>query len=121
MKKFGAAMAYVALVVFCFGGQGDAHAGSTKNCVMLKKRWGDACGNRNSLRIQATNRCNKTVWLKICIKKANGKYGCGVQSKMTAGYKNSGFFVCNAASRTDPRLLKWASCTGGRDECGFKP
>jgi hypothetical protein len=94
-------------------------ARSTKHCVSVRYIRGDACGKANSLRLQATNNCGKMVWWKGCIKKAKGTWNCGVHSQFPAGAMDNGIYVCNAA--TGPNNVRWTSCTGGRNECGFKP
>jgi len=93
----------------------SAFSADAEHCVSLDDRWGEKCGSSDSLQIKAKNRCSERVYVKICLERKNGKWSCGSDSTLDPGETNGGFFTCHSTGN-----YKWAACTGGYSECGFK-
>lgn len=87
---------------------------NTKHCVNLVSEWGKKCNSTKSLQKIAENNCSEDVYIKMCIEKSDGKWSCSSVSKFKPNAKASGFYTCHATGK-----YEWASCTGGREECGF--
>lgn len=110
MKKLA-----LVVVALCAFGSVHAMAADTDHCVSLDSIWGNNCGSSNSLQIVPKNNCGQKVYVKICIEKTNGGWSCGSDSSLRSGRKNTGFWACKATGN-----YKYATCTGGYKECGFK-
>lgn len=94
---------------------GNAPAADADHCVVLDDRWGERCGSTDSLQIRVTNQCSQRVYVKMCLQKKDGRWSCGSDSSMDPGDTNRGFYTCHATGN-----YRWAACTGGYKECGFK-
>ena len=84
-----------------------------KHCISLDTIRGNHCNDPTSMTVKVTNRCDRTVYVKVCLEMPNGKHDCGSDSRLRVGETNYGFWTCKATGR-----YRWDACTGGHEECG---
>jgi hypothetical protein len=72
------------------------YAGDAQHCAQLDYTRGEHCGSTSSFGITVTNTCNENIGVKVCIQRRNGKWNCGLDSKLRPNESNNGFWVCKA-------------------------
>lgn len=83
-----------------FKNRGDRSDDSPmKHCITREAKWGENCGNPDSLKIVFHNQCSTTVELKYCLERANGKWVCGRVSQFDVDEETQGAWICSATGR----------------------
>jgi hypothetical protein len=82
---------------------------SYNNCLTKTKTvWGEMCGSSSSYQVWFRNDCSITVDVKVCLKKTDGKWSCGVEYGLRPGETtDDGFWACSSTGN----VLYWAKDT----------
>ena len=72
----------------------SAHAGSKDVCVEAYDfTRGGFCGNPRSTHMRVKNICSERIDMKFCLKRADGRWSCGVQGNVGRG-EGTTWYVC---------------------------
>ncbi len=90
----------------------------TSHCVVLSEfSYGNNCGSKDSMQVKLKNLCNQETYQKLCLKKRDGGWSCFLDTRLGVNSERI-YYTCHGDSMG---TYKFASCTGGKEECGYQP